>query len=595
MLKRYSMLLLFVLLIPVIAQGQVKNKIEKKAPILTVEPKESPVPMGVKLNPVGNFVVIDTMANGYGPAISSIMPLCYDPWANVVAFVHRGMGTYAVGSGEMWYNISTDNGATWSRIAGLNPATATGRYPSMNISNPTKGPIAGTTGAFAWPSLTPSAFGNVGYGVDQPLGSNQVYSVEDIPVAPEAYSTSIPVWASDDNATIFWSVEKQNEAGIVLYSTTDFQTVTKTTPWDTSEFGSSGVSASHGVCVNGVNYFGAVGTFNLATPILSGWAPGYSKSTDNGATWSHFTVIDFRTIPGLANYQRLYDFVKGDEYVAYQTDINIDKDNKVHFLLTITDTTGGGDGNNGTNALVELVENTPGVWAANLITYLPNNVYSDGNDMALGQMGPSTYLAMDVDRSEMFVSWVAPVAGDQDSASTSVQLWGSHKGINDAAWSTPVNITNDNTISFNSTHIARVMKKEGNNVTAFLSYNHSIGSATPKGDPGAVAITYCGTYTYQVTGVENDNNVVSNFSLNQNYPNPFNPSTSIKYTLAGQNNVSLRVYDMLGREVATLVNGVQTQGEHQVSFNASNLASGMYVYTLRAGNFTQSKKMLLMK
>lgn len=89
--------------------------------------------------------------------------------------------------------------------------------------------------------------------------------------------------------------------------------------------------------------------------------------------------------------------------------------------------------------------------------------------------------------------------------------------------------------------------------------------------------------------------VASTFELAQNYPNPFNPSTNIKYSIAERSNVTIKVYDMLGSEVATLVNQVQDAGVHNVVFNASSLASGMYVYTITAGNFTATKKMMLLK
>jgi hypothetical protein len=97
------------------------------------------------------------------------------------------------------------------------------------------------------------------------------------------------------------------------------------------------------------------------------------------------------------------------------------------------------------------------------------------------------------------------------------------------------------------------------------------------------------------TDVENDENVVLTYELEQNYPNPFNPATQIRYTLEQASNVTLRVYDMLGREVATLINENQNAGRHVVDFNASNFASGVYLYRLQAGSFVQVKKMILMK
>ncbi len=85
------------------------------------------------------------------------------------------------------------------------------------------------------------------------------------------------------------------------------------------------------------------------------------------------------------------------------------------------------------------------------------------------------------------------------------------------------------------------------------------------------------------------------YLLEQNYPNPFNPTTSIKYSLKKDGFVSLKVYDILGREVADLVNQNQKEGHHTVNFGASNLPSGVYIYTIKAGEFTLSRKMLLIK
>jgi hypothetical protein len=85
------------------------------------------------------------------------------------------------------------------------------------------------------------------------------------------------------------------------------------------------------------------------------------------------------------------------------------------------------------------------------------------------------------------------------------------------------------------------------------------------------------------------------FELSQNYPNPFNPSTTIRYTLPQAGNVSLKVYNALGQEVATLVNGHQVAKNYEATFDGSNLASGIYFYTLRTDNFSQTKKMILVK
>jgi photosystem II stability/assembly factor-like uncharacterized protein len=85
------------------------------------------------------------------------------------------------------------------------------------------------------------------------------------------------------------------------------------------------------------------------------------------------------------------------------------------------------------------------------------------------------------------------------------------------------------------------------------------------------------------------------YVLNQNYPNPFNPTTTISYQLPTQSHVTLKVFDMLGRDVATLVNSVEQPGFKSVNFNANNLVSGVYFYRLQAGNYMQTKKLLLLR
>ena len=85
------------------------------------------------------------------------------------------------------------------------------------------------------------------------------------------------------------------------------------------------------------------------------------------------------------------------------------------------------------------------------------------------------------------------------------------------------------------------------------------------------------------------------FSLEQNYPNPFNPTTKIKYSLPKAAFTTLKVYDITGREVATLLNEYKTAGTYEIQFNASNLASGVYFYRLNTGQFSAVKKLLLLK
>ncbi len=103
-------------------------------------------------------------------------------------------------------------------------------------------------------------------------------------------------------------------------------------------------------------------------------------------------------------------------------------------------------------------------------------------------------------------------------------------------------------------------------------------------------------FSYQsVTAVKETPKLPNQFSLSQNYPNPFNPTTQITFTLPKASNVTLTVYNVLGQQIATLVNGKNEPGEHSVSWNALNIPSGVYFYRIVAGDFVQTKKMVLMK
>ncbi len=91
------------------------------------------------------------------------------------------------------------------------------------------------------------------------------------------------------------------------------------------------------------------------------------------------------------------------------------------------------------------------------------------------------------------------------------------------------------------------------------------------------------------------NKVVSKYSLNQNYPNPFNPTTTIEFSIPNAEKVTLKVYDILGKQIASLVNEEKPAGSYSVQFNASRLASGVYFYRIEAGKFLQTKKLILLK
>ncbi len=99
----------------------------------------------------------------------------------------------------------------------------------------------------------------------------------------------------------------------------------------------------------------------------------------------------------------------------------------------------------------------------------------------------------------------------------------------------------------------------------------------------------------QLVNVKSQVNNLKDFNLSQNYPNPFNPTTNISYSIAHSAFVMLKIYDVLGKEVASLVNEEKSPGTHTINFNAQNLSSGVYYYRIKAGSFSETRKMILLR
>ncbi len=132
-------------------------------------------------------------------------------------------------------------------------------------------------------------------------------------------------------------------------------------------------------------------------------------------------------------------------------------------------------------------------------------------------------------------------------------------------------------------------------LTAYYNFDKTTKDITGHGNDGY--LMYKETYTpFVPTDIEGDNtSLPTEFVLFQNYPNPFNPSTVISYQLPVASHISLKLYDVLGKEIATLVNEEKLPGNYKVDFDASNLASGVYFYRLQAGDFVSTKKLMLIK
>jgi hypothetical protein len=155
--------------------------------------------------------------------------------------------------------------------------------------------------------------------------------------------------------------------------------------------------------------------------------------------------------------------------------------------------------------------------------------------------------------------------------------------------------------TFPQFQISNSIISSGGNTISSTSYNFSstvgesfIGKSVSAANQQQVGFWY----VYQqitITGVDDEEMLPTVFKLEQNYPNPFNPSTTIKFAVPERSNVLIKIYDILGSEVSTLVNEEKPAGTYELTWEAIGLSSGIYFYQLKAGEYVNTKKMLLIK
>jgi hypothetical protein len=219
--------------------------------------------------------------------------------------------------------------------------------------------------------------------------------------------------------------------------------------------------------------------------------------------------------------------------------------------------------------------------------------------VSLADVNTGTVVGRVFDSSHGMGGWINVILGTTDGGVTWVTQWkgaATLSGVSFADLNNGTVVGNLGTILSTSNGGATWVARDGQ-TTASL-YGVSFADATTGtivGDRGIILNTVSGG----TTSVEMKPTAVlplpGGYVLSQNYPNPFNPSTTIKFELPKTTVVRLSVYDLLGREVSVLVNDKRDAGVHEVKFDGANLASGAYFYRMQAGDFTLTKRLLLLR
>ena len=169
-------------------------------------------------------------------------------------------------------------------------------------------------------------------------------------------------------------------------------------------------------------------------------------------------------------------------------------------------------------------------------------------------------------------------------------LWHQSAPVADYYW---LELSNDSL--FTNPQVDSTLVDTATVVTALQTNQTYYWKVSAHNDAGWGEFSEVWNFTVLLTGVENQEEVPGEFSLSQNYPNPFNPSTTIRYGLPEKAHVRFEVFNLLGQQVALLVDGDEEAGWHEAGFGSQGLASGVYVYRIRAGDFVATKKLILLR
>jgi hypothetical protein len=556
-----------------------------------------------------NWFPVDSMANAFGPA-NNCTPLVYDPATNVLALLHRGAAPYAAGSGQLWYNISRNAGVTWRRVGELNGgAPQDCRYPSGAISNPANSSdTSQCLFVYVAPNLqSAGTWGYYTYGVDYPLGGGAGSGIADLNQLG-ASSSNGTIFGAYNSSWINW-MATQAGTGLLnhsfLWRTNDYVTVSASFPnvWrDSTPVFVNAIAIINSMGTPSGSYYAMQGLWEGDTTGVD-YFPfngGYSKSTNAGATWGANWVRpqpDWVLATGIRRGWDLYDFAQPPgTTVSWNSTFTVDANGYGHFFHVVVDSPWTEREPRG---ILEVYQTTGG-WAykwvkqeLNTYTGLGYPGVAVGNEY-LNQTHVAPKASVSPDGQVMTLVWLD--AATFAPADSFPDIWFSYRRITDNAWSTPLNLTQTPGFPELLLHAAPILKSNGvNSYTLFLGRSYQCNINTYPPDNGSKTTFYVAPYLFTTTDVNETGQQPVDFKLEQNYPNPFNPSTTIRYSVAEASRVSLKVFNTLGQEVATLVDENVSPGEHKATFDAGKLSSGVYLYKLSAGSRIESRKMVLVK
>ena len=540
-------------------------------------------------------ILIGKTWNAYAPQSSFTNLISYDPISKLAAIVKRTDRTGA-GSGFIVYQISDDAGVNWTpQIGPVNFTTAdnvalnAGRHPNLLLSNPTQSadPLDVNV-VFSYNDLTRNGglFGEVAFGADNLTGDpSSLLSKGSDTADAFGYAGAVNL----NNGDAYYSVVGVNTNPYdVLKVSNGGMTIGSRVSVVADLVGTAGGGTALDVGNDGTVYHVARDTWSDApNGNDSTFAWRLNWSTDGGATWQGPEFVFPDIVPGFTSSN-------------YEFDMIVDGNGRVHIaalLFNPNDTPSAFDGS--VITLYDLVRTAPNSWVATSLGRVRVQVFRGSS---LGDAAPPLQMlnepefAKTASGMDLALKWVDVTANAATPAdSTSPEVYVRRLGVGGTAGWEPANkVTNTPNIYEKFTNLATYMSDTGQ---LFMYYIDYTGTATSGRDLEEHDIYFLPEARVPVGVADNRPAALpKTFALAQNFPNPFNPSTTIKFSLPQSANVKLAVFNQLGQQVSTLLNGNPMEaGTHEVRFASSHLPSGVYFYRLEAGSNVMMKKMVLMK
>lgn len=627
-----------------------EQQVERVSQSLKKSAPRNPITMGTSFE-------IGKMANAFTTIGQDRLQIAADPFTNTVAVVHRGNDRASGSVGNTVYvRFSSDGGATWAPTGSNIANSAQPRYPQVSLLNPNKSTNpADVKVNVLWPQvLTYSGVSSPTWGEVNAMAAgwgNASPLYKKFPMPPNWLIPGkiIPNYTTKKLYTIVRAVEPSNgsaiDAWMMLTSADNGLTWTPVTldppVWSTgvnpNPSGTNFYDLCYDVAPDGMHMIFAYIAGEQSAPgagslfLNENHYIGWVTSSDGGQSW---TTQEERVHPrdAFQDMGRFPATLNNRSTLTLELDVALDANNDPHFLVTVS------NDYQFYNPLAEFAGNSQinlrnidstyiceitrkaGKWKLNIIDGLASVVQprypSAPTSTTVGYENflHEPHWSRSADGNKLYAKWIDPDSTWMWTTNAQGQInwwnedtvhniWVAGRDIRsnhiNGGWSVSQKVTNNNEVD---TKYSKSAYHAGANGKLHIIYTEWGRGENRDDDPSNSDNTMWyvqGVTVDAAVDVKDKADLPQHYTLEQNSPNPFSTRsgqvTSIAFSLPVSGHAKLRVFDLLGKEVATIFDGFQEAGTQKVFFNASNIPSGMYLYRLESGSFVATKKMTVLK